>query len=242
MSPSELKDTYFFGIPLVDKQGHTISDEVLKTYIRAAQEEFEKFLDMKFQRQIIEETVDYIRDDWRQWGYIRTTFFVNSIYELTGLINNVEQMNIPPEWLSIRRDTAEQFYRHIHIVPITATAIQHTLIYNQVVPLQLMGNTSIPQYWTCTYCTGGIVPNDLWNMVGKMAAINVFHIMGDLIFSKAGIANESLSIDGLSQTTSSTASATASGFSARILGYLKDLKEGIPKVKNYYKGITSLAL
>jgi len=72
-------------------------------------------------------------------------------------------------------------------------------------------------------------------VIGKLAAINIFHQLGDIILG-AGIASQSLGIDGLSQSISTTSSATNAGYGARITGYLADLKQARVDLKNKYDG------
>ena len=68
------------------------------------------------------------------------------------------------------------------------------------------------------------------------AAMRVLDVAGDLI-AGAGIANKSLSIDGLSQSIGTTSSATNAGYGARILSYKSELKERMGNLKNYYSAI-----
>ena len=77
--------------------------------------------------------------------------------------------------------------------------------------------------------------------IGKTAAINIFHIAGDLILG-AGIASFSLGVDGLSQSISSTSSATNAGYGARILGYQDDIKKMMPILQAKYGGFTVTTL
>jgi hypothetical protein len=70
-------------------------------------------------------------------------------------------------------------------------------------------------------------------MKASMGALN---IAGDLI-AGAGIATKSLSMDGLSQSISTTASATNAGYGARILQYNKEIDERMKNLRNYYLGI-----
>ncbi len=242
MSPSEMLETYFYGIPIIDKRGNTIAEDVFKNYISAAQSEIEKYLGIKLIPQIITEDIDFTFNDWRAWGFLRTTYPVTEVWEMKGFVNTVQQMDMPKEWLSIRETNTDLKYRHIHLLPITSTAIQHSMIYHGVVPLGLFTMQNIPNYWTVVYGTGfPKIPYDLYNFIGKLAAINVFHIMGDLILG-AGIASMSIGLDGLSQSISTTSSATNAGYGARIINYVADLKRGLPRLYNYYKGITVLAV
>ena len=97
----------------------------------------------------------------------------------------------------------------------------------------------LPQLYELTYTAGfetGQVPTDILDLIGMFAAIGPFHIFGDLI-AGAGIATVSLSMDGLSQNIGTTSSATNSGYGARVGNYLKEIKEQVPHLRKYYKGI-----
>lgn len=59
------------------------------------------------------------------------------------------------------------------------------------------------------------MPMDLINLTGKLATFGPLGIAGDLILG-AGIAAQSIGVDGLSQSISSTSSATNAGYGARI--------------------------
>jgi len=73
------------------------------------------------------------------------------------------------------------------------------------------------------------------------ASIGPFNIFGDLI-AGAGIATISLSLDGLSQNVGTTSSATNAGFGARIIQYLKQIKEQMPQLRRYYKRVGGMVV
>lgn len=234
ITPSELLDLYFYGIPIVDKLGNKLSTNTIQTYINAAQEEVEKFLGIKLAKQIIAEDRDFNLEDWRQWGYLRTSFPVSKVFELKGFINTVQQMDIPKEWISSRKSSDGLYFRQIHVVPVAISSMPYSTIYNGVVPLGYTMNTSIPNYWKVVYCTGfDKIPHDLLSFIGKLAAINVFYLMGDLILGP-GLSSKSVSIDGVSQSLS----ISNNGYGARIKGYLADIEKSRERLYNYYKGFT----
>lgn len=244
MSPSELLETYFYGVPIRVKSGEKMSPNVMRDYIKAAQEEVEKRLNIKIANTRVTEEKDFHRNDWQNWGYIRTTYPVKEAFKLDGFIQSTRQIEYPASWLSARQTSdGELYHRHIYLVPnqdaATTGGEENAIVYQGITPhLGFMGNQTIPNYWKMEYLTGfDQIPMDLWNFIGKLASINIFHIMGDLILG-AGIATQSIGVDGLSQSISTTSSATNAGYGARIQGYLKDLKEAWPELKNYYKGFT----
>jgi len=240
ISPSELLELYFFGIPLKTQDGKQMSDQVLKTYIKSAQEEIEGYLNVRITKQVIEERRDFIREDYRDWGFVRVNYPVVEPISLIGFINDVQQVTYPVEWLSARTSNdGHSFFRNVYLVPSGTKAAQYSGITPHV---GYFGASHIPQYWKVRYCTGyNQVPNDMLNIIGKLAAINVFHIMGDLILG-AGIASQSIGIDGLSQSISTTSSATNAGYGARITGYLADLKLAMPRLKAKYDGFEMTSL
>lgn len=73
------------------------------------------------------------------------------------------------------------------------------------------------------------VPADLRHMIGKMAAISLLNVIGDGLMS--GFSSSSLSMDGVSESFSSTQSATSAYFGARIAVYKDDVKNYINENK-----------
>lgn len=239
LSPKNIKDNYLFGVDIKDRNGQEISDDIYEFYIRAAQEELEKFLHVKLTRQIFEETISFNKEEWEHWGFIKTTFPVVCPLELKGFLGTTKQVEYPPNWMTARRSSDDGlWHRSIYIVPVSSGGQTSSIIYSGVIPkLNYFNSTNIPFYWNVSYVTGfERIPNDLLNFIGKLASVNLFHIAGDLILG-AGIANQSISIDGLSQSIGTTSSATNAGYGARVIGYLNDLKMQLPILKNYYGGI-----
>ncbi len=73
------------------------------------------------------------------------------------------------------------------------------------------------------------LPHDLVRAIGLLAAIHPLNILGDLVIG-AGVASFSQSVDGVSQSVSTTASAENAAFSARIIMHRKELfgEQGVP--------------
>ena len=236
VSPQELLDLYFYGIPIRESHGHAISQETIRQFILSAQSELEKCLNIKMTRQIVTEDKDWFRNDWQQWGYIRTTYPVVEAISLNGFLGTQLQVQYPSEWLSTRKTSdGELYHRHIYLVPNSnAPQTSNTVIYQGILPnLGYFSAANIPNYWTMSYVTGFCkVPRDLLNTVGMLAALNLFAVMGDIILSP-GVTSQSISIDGLSQNVS-----VNSGYASRIKGYLESIKTTLERLRNYYAGFT----
>ena len=242
ISATELVSRYFFGISLTDQRGNPISQESIDFHIESAVEQLEGYLNLKLSKQIIEESLHYYVDDFSEWSYLPVSYPVLKPHELVGLIANIVQLSYPADWLSAKStNDPTGAHRSIFLVPgrggvsVTGTG-QAT--YAGIMPLSgWMAGKTIPNYWKVKYCTSfDKLPADLADAVGKYAAIGIFHQMGDIILG-AGIASESISIDGLSQSISTTSSATNAGYGARVTGYLADLKLAMPRLKLKYDGM-----
>jgi hypothetical protein len=238
VSPAELIEMYFFGTYPRTVDGENMSEETIRHYIQAAQQEIEKYLTLKFKKQVINETVDFIGSDYRHWGYLKTTYPVLHTDTLTGSLSNMRQIEYPKEWLSARKSVNDIYERNIYLVPAAGSARTTGVVYSGVMPqLGFLSVDFIPNYWKTRYVTGfERVPETIIKAVAQLAALPIFMILGDLILG-AGIASQSISIDGLSQSISSTSSATNAGYGARVQELRNNLKDELPKLKDAYVGI-----
>ena len=80
------------------------------------------------------------------------------------------------------------------------------------------------------------VPQALIKTISQVAALLPLDIAGNLIAS-AGIASQTLSVDGLSQEIHTTASATSSGFGATIISYQKQIADTMNAMKKKYSTV-----
>jgi hypothetical protein len=79
-------------------------------------------------------------------------------------------------------------------------------------------------------------PANVCNLIGMYATCGIMHILGDVLLG-LGITNQSLSIDGLSESFGTPRSATSSLFSARTETYKKMFEDELPRLRERYKGI-----
>ena len=249
MTPSRLRDIYMWGVQVKDGNGIELPDDIYEFYIKTAQQELEDLLNLKLKRQIIKETRDYVWDDYKTFGYVRCSYPVCRAFYLKGKFGEAEQICYPPEWLSTKRSNEhpEMFYRNLYLIPNVGgyqSGNASGVTFNGIFGANLLWRSRqfIPNYWHVRYLTGfSEVPMDLLNIIGKTAAINLFHIAGDLILG-AGIASFSLGVDSLSQSISSTSSATNAGYGARVIGYQDDIKKALPILQAKYCGFTVTVL
>lgn len=248
LSARELKALYLYGVNITAKDGTNFPDSSLEFYIKSAQDEIERYLSIKFIKKLISQTQHFNRSEYvNNFPIIQVDFPINKSLSLVGLLNKIEQIVYPQEWLTQFESSEGTFRRTLSIVPNGVSSVsgnQDVILLGTATNLGIQRFHTIPNYWNYQYETGfdcDKLPFELINAVGMLASIPVFDISGDLILG-AGIASQSLSIDGLSQSLSSTSSATNAGYGARILSYQKQVKSTMDKLKNIYKGIQFTAI
>ncbi len=100
----------------------------------------------------------------------------------------------------------------------------------------IMGGLNYPDAYHVDYTTGYetalLIDQDLRDIIGKIAALKALNMIGDGLL--AGFSSSSISLDGMSESFSSTQSATNAMFGARIGVYQKDIDRYIEENKNKY--------
>ena len=244
LSPSELRNSYLFGISL-SYNGRTMQDMDISNYIMAAQEQVEKYLDVKIKKQVFEESNSFYRDDFSSWGFIPTSYFVVKPLSVVGFYADVRQLEYPSSWLTSKKTSNDQaFDRNIYLVPsaLRAGIAGSAIIFAGITPhLNFLGQSNIPYYWNIKYITGfSRVPRDIMDVVGKLASINALSLVGNLLYG-AGVSNVSLGLDGLSQSFGTTKSANSHAFSGLVNQYVKELETTLPRLKDFYKGMALMS-
>lgn len=239
-SAQEIRTSFLYGIKMSSSLSNQInlnfSDEDIEFHVRAAQKEVENYLSLKLFRQIYSETISFNQDDWKSWGFLKTTFQVVCPLRLEGFFNTVKQATYPKEWLSSKKDSSDELYhRSIYLVPAANSGLlTSTAVYVGSLPnLGYLNANMIPNYWTPHYVTGfETIPNDIMQIVGMLATISLLYIAGANVLGTPGISGSSISIDGLSQSLTSSLNA----FGERIKAYSEEIQRKLPIMAGTYRG------
>lgn len=237
----EFKSLFLFGIPL-EKDNRPVPHETFEFYLKDAIAQLENTLSLKVFREIMKENKTFYAQDYRNWGYIRTTYPIVSPIVMTGYLGRVKQMQYPKAWMSIRKTSDNMLYgRSIKLVPNGSAGYEQTsALYAGLLPsLQSYGGfDKIPDYWVLEYITGfGQIPQDVKMVIGKLAAANILAMLNDSLQKVPGQSNSSISLDGLSQSTGTFASSSAGIFGARIKQYAEDIKQGLSRLRDQYTSV-----
>jgi len=239
LTPQELKDIFLFGIDTTNDDGDEFPESMYEFYIRSAQDWLSTQLGglVLCEQEIVNEAHDYYINDYVSYGFIKLFRYpvqeVSSVGIQFPLATTVLQFD--PSWYRIESAGAQ-----VNLVPTQGTFSSILLSQGgSFLPLFYSGMQSVPSIWRITYKAGfkkDQIPFNLKEIVGMKAAMGPLNTAGDLI-AGAGIATKSLSMDGLSQSISTTSSATNAGYGARILQYNKEIEEKMKGLREYYLGI-----
>lgn len=240
VSVSDIKNNYLFGIDLSDANGNPLPEGLFIHYLNSAVDYLQNLLDITIsETEFMGERHDYIRNDYQNWGFIQLSH--NPVKEVKGvrlMYGNRPSVEIPLDWVQLNKLTGQ-----ITLFPSAGSA--NSLIIGQTG--MLFGFQSqwdyAPMLWEVDY-VAGIDENDpsmpmelVQEAVNKRAACGILNVWGDLIIG-AGIASQSVSIDGVSQSIGTTQSAMFGGASARIQSYTDDLtKVLLPALRQRFGGI-----
>lgn len=237
LTVEQLKARYFFGVNLTNDKGVPLPDATFAHYILQAIRWFEHQIDIPILPQTFIDEQDYHRNAYEVFNFLQLDNYpVIAVDEFrVEYPSGQSVIEFPEEWLRLNREKG-----HLQVVP-TAGTLSEFLIGQggTFLPAVYNGMHYLPHLFKVFYTAGfeeGRVPANIVDLIGMFASLGPFNIFGDLI-AGAGIANISLSMDGLSQSIGTTSSATNAGYGARIIQYSKQIKEQIPLLRRYYKGV-----
>lgn len=232
LSVEELKTNFLFGVDLTKDDNTPYPNSLFEFYIKSAVSFLEQELDMPLRPTTYEdERHDYYANDYS--SYIALFLNRYPVISLTSvrfvLPNESQGLTYDPSWLHLDKEIG-----HLNIIPgsggMALSGAGHFL---------LRGTPFIPGAFRVNYTAGfesGKCPANIRELIGKIASYGPLNIAGDLV-AGAGLAGTSLSIDGLSQSITTTNSSTNAGYGARLIMYRKEVKDQLATVRSYYKGV-----
>ena len=272
VTPSDIRRRWCFGLPLNKEDGATMPDDDIQSFIDAATLEVQRKLGIYLRPTRIranpgrrglvlgtdydveEPPYDYRPEQFRNFGFLQLRQYPCISFERMALVlpNGQTIIDYPKEWVKFYPKVGQ-----VQVVPMSGTPTVMQLASMGSAGFALMNSSwgrNMPQIVEIDYTAGlASVPADLAAVVAKIASIDVLGIAGDAIL--AGIASQSTSVDGLSESFSTTASATNATYGSRIIQYQQeinaffDVKGGSSAqgsaaggARTYYKGITMTIL
>lgn len=237
-SARQLKSDYLFGISLKDEDGNEYPTANIENWIEKSVSWLETQLQISIQpTTITDEHHDYNIDEYMAYCYIQLYQFpVVSVESINASYAGQDIMDYPTDWINIYKESGQ-----LQLVPTTGSLGQVLLGQSSGMMLPMLNNrmSNMPHLFKVSYTAGfgaNSIPANIVDLVSMKACIGILNIMGDILLG-AGIATQSVSIDGLSESIGTTQSAENSAYSARIRQYEREIKAQLPELKAYYKGL-----
>lgn len=258
VTADDMRYHYLFGIDEVAQNANKDpwDDEQYRSVVKASVAEFEKYLDLDIVRRkyvtrpddslvkadVWMSGVDYTDEEfpytfdpemWKNYGFLalkhRPVIEVSKA-ELVGP-TGATVLNLL-DWIRLDKELGQlNFFPKNQIAygPFEAG-------YGSILLWRIR---RYPQGLFIDYETGyenaNRVPFELRDVIAKYAAIKSLNIIGDAILP--GFSSQSISLDGLSESFSSTQSATSAYFGARIKTYTDEVTDWLKKNKYKYGSI-----
>lgn len=234
VTPRDVREKWCFGLPLIKEDGAPMPDEDLQLYLDSAIKEVERRLGIFLKPTKIvcnpesqglvkgvdydleEPPYDYNLRQYKNWGFLQLRQYPILSVERVRLVlpNYQEVVTFDKDWIKVYKKHGQ-----INIVPYAGSPTVMTVAGASGTAFPFLTGQfarNFPQAIWIDYTAGlDEVPADIRAVIGKIASIDVLGIAGDAIL--AGYASISTSVDGLSQSMSTTASATNATYGARIL-------------------------
>lgn len=237
----DLVNHYMFGIDLSDNEGNPLPQSLFAAYLNSAIQYAEGIFDICLtKKEIAEEWHDYEMSDYQNWGFIQLFKKpVQSVQSLELMYGSRPSFAVPNDWLKI-----DKLGGKLQLFPSSGST--NALIITQGGAIFGLHNRFqyAPQMWRVSYTAGmdaDEIPAHLKELIYKRATMGVLNVWGDLIIG-AGIANQSVSIDGISQSIGTTQSAMFGGASARVEEYRKDIENLIPIIRQQFASMRMVVL
>lgn len=244
LTADDMRYTYLWGIVAQSSEGDFFTDAQIQTSVDWAVKAMERILKLTLLKRTIlcqpdpslvwgtdyqeaEDGYTYRPEKWNKIGYImlkrRPIISVERILFYSPVGSKMVDMS---PWLMIDHQKGLiRLYPQVN----NAGQIQQVVWALAGISLAMGGNFSYPFAFRVDYTAGyqdaSRVPDDLRDIIGKMATVKLLNVIGDGLI--AGFSSSSLSIDGLSESFSSTQSPENTYFGARIKGYLTDISDYI---------------
>ena len=246
VTEDDIRYTYLWGTDFKATNGASYSDEQIRYFIDAATEEMERLLNITIiKRKVrfnaeergltkgtdydVDETAyDFMYQDIARYASIKTRrkpiIRLHSL-KLLSRMRHTKELK-PVTVIDKEKGVLKMMERPIRPSDRYAGIMDAVGIYGQ--------ETFSPHVfygidYDAGYETSDDVPADLRQIIAKKTAVDLLNIIGDGLMS--GFSSSSLSMDGLSESFSSTQSATSAYFGARIKEYKDDIDNYVKATK-----------
>jgi hypothetical protein len=249
VTPDEFRFGWLWGTNFLATNGQSFSDDQIRYFVDSAVAEMERTLNISIKRRRIrykpedrglEKGKDYdVEEGYYDFSYARIAKYgtivtrqrpIIKLHRLDVLNRFTSSFSLLDSTITDKTKGVLKLMRRPLRSSETAGGIA-TAIYPY-------GKETFNQHmfyaidYDAGFETADDVPLDLREAIGKKTAISLLNIIGDGLMS--GFSSSSLSMDGMSESFSSTQSATSAYFGARIKVYEDELSSYIDEVRRKF--------
>jgi hypothetical protein len=253
-TPMYLREKYLFGVPPLDAEGRTLPDSALQGSIDAAVRRVENRLAIKLRQRVwtaglptyppqldangdprpveTEPPYDYDPSKFRvNYGFMALrNGFVSEVLSMQVWVADRMVAEIPKAWIKLSGKRG-----HIQLMPGALGAATLPGSIALPVVMGLYGGSVVPHVWHIAYKAGCPVDPSIFEVISWIANQIMFIIISDSLI--AGVASQSTSIDGISESITLTASAENSTYAANIKEIDKRIETFFKEQGDTYTGI-----
>ncbi|MCL2174470.1 MAG: hypothetical protein FWB73_00345 [Treponema sp.] len=245
-TPDDLRYTWIFGTDFKATNGQIFTDEQILYYIENATAEIERRLNITIRKKRvrcnpkergyvkgrdydIEDAVyDFKLSKIQRYGVIATRYHpICELHRIEQLSRIVGKKDITSRTIADKRKGLLKLLERPLRQSETVRGIQTAI--------NMYGSETMSQHlfyeidYDAGFDSAADVPHDIREAVSKSAAIALLNVIGDGLMS--GFSSSSLSMDGLSESFSSTQCATSAYFGARVKVYQDELEKYVNENK-----------
>lgn len=247
VTPDDCRYTFLWGTDFKATNGTYFNDEQIQWFIDAATEELSRQLNINIKKKVYKSQIstqglkkgvdydeeealyDYSKRKIQRYGMIQTKH--RPIIDITRceLINRgaTSNMDLLDSCIPDKQRGVIKFLKRPYDYDNTRRSTQDALCRHGSEEFQPHLFYAID--YSAGFESSDDLPADLRQIIGKVAAISLLNVIGDGLMS--GFSSSSLSMDGISESFSSTQSATSAYFGARIKVYQDEVKDYIQQNK-----------
>lgn len=257
VTPDDLHYTYLWGVDFRASNGQPYTDEQIRFHINSAMREMERRLNITIkkkrvvcepERRGLKKGVDYDeeesfysfrREKIQRQGFISTRKRPVIKVKRLDLLSRNEKIKslLDCSTLDKTKGLIRFFNRPMRMSDSFRSVEQAVYPYGAD---QYGGNLFYAIDYEAGFATSDDVPADLRAVIAKLCAVEMLNIIGDGLIS--GFSSSSLSMDGVSESFSSTQSATSAYYGARIQVYEDNIREYINENKMKFGHVVMGAL
>lgn len=243
LTVEQLKQAFLFGIDLTNDDDDPFPDEMFALYLQAAMAQTEMELDINLVPKFFDQFYDFYRRDYENFCFVQLKEKpLISIEKVSLELGGQTIITFDNAWVKPDLHGAS-----FQIYPGNS-AIGSSFITQGggYLPFIFGMNDYLPNLIHVQYFAGLGLGDArylplLREVVGKRAARGPLNTAGDLI-AGAGIGSQSIGIDGLSRSVTTTNSSSMSGFGGRITMWDKEVAGAMKTLRRYFGGLKMTAV